>query len=40
MAALQAQFFCAVGSFKSHKNQISKNAVKRVLRFLFLTQED
>ena len=40
MAALQAQFFCAVGSFTSHKNQISESAVRRVLQFLFLTWED
>ena len=40
MAALQAQVFCAVGSFTSHKNQISESAVRRVLQFFFLTRED
>ena len=33
-------FFCAVGSFMSHKNQISESAVRRVLQFFFLTRED
>ena len=39
MAALQAQFFCAVGSFKSYKNQISQSAVRRVLQFSSLPKK-
>ena len=39
MAALQAQFFCAVGSFTSHKKQISESAVRQVLQFSSLLEK-